>query len=75
VVVALAVGAIVTGLVALLGLGYGLKQLERHVTGPGFNRKAHNARNRRYVAQLMNSEMLGEGDKVGTLSSKFNRGW
>lgn len=74
-ILALSIGTIVTGLIALLGLGFGIRKLTEHITGPSFNRAEHNARNRKYAAQLMNEEMLGEGNRVGTLSSKFERGF
>jgi len=62
----LCITAIVTGTIALMGLGFGIKKTAEHLTGsPSWIAEG----NRKYAAQLYNEELLSRGDRVGTIDS------
>jgi len=70
------VGGILVLAVALLGLGWSYRALQRHVTGSPFGGNDLAAielnlsrNNKRYAAQIMNDEIIERGDKVPTISS------
>jgi len=62
----LCVTAVVGGVIALMGVGYGIRKTSQHITGsPSWIAEG----NRRYAAQLYNEELLSRGEKVGTIDS------
>jgi len=70
------IGAIVVSilslLAALLGIGWGVRKTQEHVTGvSGFNSEL-DAKNRLFAAQIHNSKLLEMGDKVQTGETLLN---
>lgn len=63
-----AVGGVVTGVIALLGLGFGMRSIQEYITGNGIERKIKRD-NQRAIAQMTNSELLDLGDRTGTIDS------
>jgi len=63
--IALAVGAILVILAALLGLGYGISKFTGHISGTGFSESLH-AQNVKSYIQIKNSELYNLGGSDGS---------